>query len=94
MHNLSFLKTMASLKGQGNFTRFDKQMEVIGANLLTIDPNNPYVNFYLANYFDSKDSVDSSSKYYNKILQAKNFNKNWYTTAAEKWVKENKKKND
>jgi CubicO group peptidase (beta-lactamase class C family) len=93
LHNLSFLKTISLVKEQKNFTKFDAEIEKIGTKLLTIDPENPYANYYLANYFSSKGSNEIALKYYEKIIKAKNFSKNWYTFEAEKWIKEYQKKN-
>jgi CubicO group peptidase (beta-lactamase class C family) len=93
LHNLSFLRAISLFKEQKNFTRFDTELEKIGANLLIINPENPYANYYLANYFSSKGSNEIALKYYEKIINAKNFSKNWYTSEAEKWIKEYKKTN-
>lgn len=94
MHNLIILKALALQKRKSNFTNFDNQIENIGTKLVTIDPENPYANFYLATYYQSRDSVDYTLKFYNRIIKAKNFDKNWYTAAAENWVKENEKNID
>jgi CubicO group peptidase (beta-lactamase class C family) len=93
LHNLSFLKTFALFKEQKNFTKFDAELEKIGSKLLTIDKDNPYANYYLANYFSSNSSNDIALKFYEKIINAKNFSRNWYTSGAENWIKEYQKKN-
>lgn len=92
LHNLSFLKAISSVKKQENFTKFDSELEKIAINLLTADSKNPYANYYLATYFSSKGANDIALKYYEKIINANNFSKNWYTSEAENWIKENQKK--
>ena len=90
MHNLSFLKVIALHREQVDFTDFDKPLKRIGLRLLAIDKHNPYANYYLANYYKGKDIADSTLIFYNRIVNADNFSKNWYTTAAENWIKEHK----
>lgn len=87
MHNLSFLKEIALHREQVDFTNFDKQLKGIGLQLVAIDTDNPYANYYLANYYLSKNNIDSTQIFYNGIINARNFSKNWYTTEAENWVK-------
>lgn len=87
MHNLSFLKGIAFHREQVDFTDFDKQLKGIGLQLVTIDKYNPYANYYLANYYLSKGNSDSTRVFYNRIINARNFSKNWYTSEAENWVK-------
>lgn len=87
LHNLSFLKAISLIKEQKNFMKFDVELEKIGMKLLKIDSENPYANYYLATYFSSKGANDIALKYYEKIVNAKNFSKNWYTSEAENWIK-------
>lgn len=89
MHNLSFLKDLASQRGQGDFVGFDKQLSGIGLKMVSLDPDNPYANFYLANYYLSKSDADSARIFYEQIVNAPNFTKNWYTIEAQNWLKEN-----
>lgn len=91
MHNLSFLKTVARYKENKDFTKFDAILEKIGTKLLLVDNENPYANYYMADYYGNKGSNEFALVYYNKILSAKNFSRHWYTTQAENWVKANKK---
>jgi CubicO group peptidase (beta-lactamase class C family) len=93
MHNLSFLKAIALHRGQADFTNFDKQLKGIGLQLITIDNDNPYANYYLANYYLSKGNSDSTRIFYNRIINARNFSKNWYTTVAQNWIKAQANKN-
>jgi len=86
MHNLSFLKAVALNKEQRDFTDFDKELKDVGLQLISQDGDNPYANYYLANYYQQKDA-DSALLFYNKIINASNFSKNWYTTEAENWIK-------
>lgn len=91
MHNLSFLKAIALHRGQADFNSFNKQLEGIGLQLLEIDRDNPYANYYMANYYLSKNNLDSTQIFYKRIIKAHNFSNNWYTTEALNWIKENTK---
>ncbi len=93
MHNISFLKAIALHKEQSNFSDFDIQLRDIGFQLIAADSNNPYANYYLANYYLSKGNLDSTRIFYNRIIDSHNFSKNWYTTAAQNWIKEQTIKN-
>jgi len=90
LNNLSFLKTVALLKKNENLFIFDPAIEMIGAKLLSIDDDNPYANYYLANYYSNAGSMDSASKFCYKIMNAKNFSENWYTSEAENWIQDNR----
>ena len=92
LHNLSFLKTIAAFKKHQPFTKFDSALEKIALKLLTMDNDNPYANYYLANYYSTNGSNELASKFYKKIINAKNFSENWYTSEAENWIKEHKNK--
>ena len=94
MHNLNILKSMDSFRGKGEFSEFDKQFIDIGKSLLKIDPYNPYANYYMANFYQSEGTLDSTSYYFNQIVNAKNFESWWYTMEAEKWITNNKKAAD
>lgn len=91
MHNLNMLKFMDSFRGKGEFSEFDHQFLDIGKSLLNIDQHNPYANYYMANFYESKGMIDSTSYYFNQIVNAKNFSPWWYTMEAEKWITNNKK---
>jgi hypothetical protein len=86
LHNLSFLKEIDMHREEKDFTDYDMQIRRISAKLLSVDPDNPYANSYLASYYQKKGNIDSTQFYYNKIIRAKNFARNWYTTQAENWV--------
>jgi CubicO group peptidase (beta-lactamase class C family) len=90
MHNLSFLKGIALQREQVDFTDFDNQLREIGLQLVSIDNDNPYANYYLANYYIGKKQTDSARLFYKRIVNAKNFSRNWYTLEAEKWINETK----
>ena len=94
LHNLSFLKTIAMHKEKRKFTKFDAELEMIGTKLLAIDNNNPYANYYMADHYSKNGSNELAVKYFSKIVDAKNFSRNWYTTEAEIWLKNQKKKSD
>ena len=88
MYNLYILKFMDSFRYQLDFTDFDTQLVGIGRKLLTIDKDNPYANYYMANYHQVKGTLDSTSFYYNRIVNAKNFSPWWYTKEAKNWINE------
>jgi len=86
MHNLSFLKAIAFHREQVDFINFDKQLKAIGLHLVVIDTDNPYANYYMANYYLRTSNTDSTRIFYNRLVNARNFSKNWYTSEAENWV--------
>ena len=91
LHNLNFLKTVAFLKKNESFSKFDTTIEKIAAKLLGRDRDNPYANYYAANYYSNKGLTEIANKFYSQIINAKNFSRNWYTSEAENWLKENRK---
>lgn len=90
LHNLSFLKAVAFYMDLGEFNQFDEQMEKIGKKLLDETPDNPYLHSYFGTYFDRKGAKERAKFHYESIVNAKNFSRNWYSSEAEKWLKENK----
>lgn len=88
LFNLQFHKVIAEMRDQPEFTEFDLEYSMIGNTLLSIDRNNPYANYYMANYFQSKNNIDSTAYFYNKIVNAKNFSSWWYTNEAKQWIKD------
>ncbi len=87
LHNLMFLKEVAIQKDQPGFNDYDQAIQDISAKLLRADPNNPYANYYLARHYEIKNMADSATLYYRRIVDAKNFDKNWYTRVAEAWLR-------
>ena len=92
LHNLNMLKSMDLFRGKGDYTEFDEQLVAIGKSLLNTDPFNPYANYYMANYYDSKGIIDSTAYHFKQITSAKNFSSWWYTKEAEQWVMQNEKR--
>ena len=90
LHNLSFLKAVAFYMDLGEFNQFDEQMEKIGKKLLDETPDNPYLHSYFGTYFDRKGDRERAKFHYESIVNAKNFSRNWYSSEAEHWLKENK----
>lgn len=86
LFNLQFLKSIASMREQPEFTAFDTEYKKIGAQLLSIDPHNPYANYYMANYYQIKNNIDSTTYFYKKIIDAENFSPWWYTNEARQWL--------
>ena len=87
LHNLTFLKDVAFYRDLDEFTSFDEHIEKIGSKLLKEDSENPYVNMYLGTFYDRKGNSEKAKYYFDQILNAKNFSRNWYTTEAESWLK-------
>ena len=75
-------------KEQKEFNDFDTEIEKIGTTLLAIDSANPYANYYMADYYAGKGINDKARKHYEAIINAKNFSRNWYTSEAENWLKQ------
>ncbi|RNC86370.1 MAG: class A beta-lactamase-related serine hydrolase [Winogradskyella sp.] len=89
LHNLSFLKDVAFYMELGEFNEFDEHIEKIGKMLLVKAPNNPYVNSYLGTFYARNGNKEKAKYYFNTIVNAKNFSKNWYTNEAQQWLSEN-----
>ena len=89
LHNLSFLKDIAFYMELGDFNDFDSQIIAIGEKLLNEHPKNPYVNIYLGTFYDRNGEKDKAKYYFENIVNAKNFSKNWYTAEAANWLKAN-----
>ncbi len=90
LHNLSFLKEVALHKDLGTFNEFDPQIEAIGKMLLQKDADNPYANYYLGGFYDKKGDTVQAKTHYERIINAKNFSRNWYTAEAQNWLDTNK----
>jgi CubicO group peptidase (beta-lactamase class C family) len=87
LHNLFFLRQLSVSNKASNYEEFNEVFEAIARKLVGKDPNNPYVNFYLGTYFSDKDDRTKASEHFRRIVNAKNFARNWYTIEAEKWLK-------
>lgn len=86
IHNMVILKDASLQRTNTVINDFDKQIEHMGRKLLATDEYNPYANFYMAYYFQGKNKMDSTRKYYEKIINAPNFSRNWYSISAEEWI--------
>ena len=86
LFNLQFIKAIGAMRGNPEITDFDHQYLSIANKLLSIDGDDPYVNYYMANYHQIKNNRDSTSYYYSKIVNAKNFSPWWYTNEAKRWL--------
>jgi CubicO group peptidase (beta-lactamase class C family) len=82
LHNIAFLKDIAFYKELGEFSKFDQEIETLGAELLKVDTQNPYANVYLGNYYLRKGDNEKARVYLEKIVNAKNFSRFWYTNEA------------
>ncbi len=90
LHNLVFLKDVTFYMDLGEFNEFDTQIVAIGKKLLNEEPQNPYVNSYMATYYVRKGNTEKAKYFFENIVNAKNFSKNWYTHEAEIWLKDHK----
>ncbi|GAB5399263.1 MAG: hypothetical protein Aureis2KO_08480 [Aureisphaera sp.] len=88
LHNLTFLKDVAFYMDLGEFSDFDTEIESIGELLLTREPNNPYVHFYLGTYYARKGNNEKGIYHFERIVSAENFSQNWYTKEAQNWLNE------
>ncbi|WP_299765514.1 serine hydrolase domain-containing protein [uncultured Dokdonia sp.] len=86
LFNLQFHKTIASMREEPEFTAFDTEYKKIGSQLLSIDTHNPYANYYMANYYQTKNNIDSTTYFYKKVVDADNFSPWWYTQEAQQWL--------
>ena len=79
MHNLAFL---FAFSGKTDFT---EKMVALGQHLLETYPENSYVNYYLGAYFDTTGDLERASQHFRTILDAENYDRNWYTEDAEQF---------
>ncbi|NME72430.1 serine hydrolase domain-containing protein [Flammeovirga aprica] len=86
LHTLSFLKDVAFYRELGEFNDFDLQLEKIGKMISSKDPNNPYANIYLGTFYDRKGNKEKAKYYFERIVQAPNFSRFWYTNEAQQWL--------
>jgi len=73
LFNLQLLKFMDAMRKQQDFTDYDIYYKNIATSLFSIDMNNPYANYYMGNYYQMKEIEDSTSFYYKRIVNAKNW---------------------
>lgn len=83
LHNLSFLKEVAFHRDLGAFNDFDTQLVSLGEKLLEQDADNPYANYYLGGFYDKAGEPQKAAHYFQRIVDAENFSKNWYTLEAQ-----------
>ncbi len=86
LFNLQLLKFMDMMRDKPDFTAFDEAFEKIGNKLLTIDQDNPYANYYMGNYYQTKNQINRTTFYFSNIISAKNFSPWWYTQEAQDWL--------
>ena len=89
LHTLTFIKEAVFFSGLGDFNDFDIQIENIGEKLLQNEPNNPYANVYLGSYYARKGINEKARFYFERIVNARNFDTNWYTREARNWLNQN-----
>ncbi|XLS28908.1 serine hydrolase domain-containing protein [Flavobacteriaceae bacterium M23B6Z8] len=87
LHTLIFLKDVAFYRELGPFQKFDHLIEEIGQMLLQRDTHNPYLNAYMGNYYDRNDQPEKARVYFKKLVNTRNFSKNWYTNEAKQWLR-------
>lgn len=92
LHNLSFIKEVAFHMNLGEINNFDSHIEAIANTLLKEDPQNPYVHYYIGNYYDKKGNLEQASIHFKAIINASNFSKWWYTKEAEDWLENHSRK--
>ncbi|MEO0572095.1 MAG: serine hydrolase domain-containing protein [Bacteroidota bacterium] len=88
LHTLTFLKSVHFYKELGAYPEFDEQIENISKVLLAEDPNNPYVNVYMGEYYSDKGSIKAAKPFFERIVHADNFSPFWYTSTAKQWLQE------
>ncbi|MEO0776579.1 MAG: serine hydrolase [Bacteroidota bacterium] len=86
LHLFSFLKSAAAHLDLGPFDRFDAQLEKLAQQLLTKDPDNPYVHYYLGSYAVQKGDSLGAQQYFKHLLDLPNFTEHWYTREAKAWL--------
>jgi len=86
LHTVTFIKSVHFHKELGPFEEFDPQIEAIATQLLTKDPNNPYVHVYMGLYYDRKGNMEKARVHFENIAKAQNFSPFWYTAEAKNWL--------
>lgn len=86
LHTMSFLKSVAFYRDLGEFTVFDSNIERIAEKLLEKDSQNPYINSYMGTFYYRKGNTEKAKHYFENIVNAENFSKNWYTIEAQNWL--------
>ena len=89
LHNLSFLKSVAFHKELGPFQKFDSELELLGNTLLKKVPNDPYVLFYMGNFYDGKGITEKAKVCFETLAGLENFSPHWYTEEARNWLEQN-----
>lgn len=80
--NQSLMQLLSILTTEANFDEFDEPIEKLGIKLLQEYEYDPYVNVYLASYYQQKGNKEQALDYYQKIVEPQNFGDFWYTVEA------------
>ncbi|MEM1337408.1 MAG: serine hydrolase domain-containing protein [Bacteroidota bacterium] len=88
LHTLTFIKSVHFHRELGPFNAFDPQIEAIGNQLLSQDPDNPYAHVYLGEYFDGQGEPEKARFHFEALAKAENFSPFWYTATAKQWLAE------
>jgi hypothetical protein len=87
LFSISGLYLLYTLKLKTRTNSFDKIIEKVSKKLLKEDEQNPYVHFYLGNYYDLNGNTDKTRYHFNLLKNLPNFDRNWYTEEAENYFK-------
>lgn len=90
-NNLSLMHALImNLDTEKTFHYKDFYYEVLintGKKLLEECPENPYANFYMAEYHASQGKEEKALSYFETIADAKNFERFWYTNEALNFIR-------
>jgi hypothetical protein len=84
-NSLKKLYLFYTLKLKTKSHLFDKDIEKIGKKLQQKEVNNPYLHFYLGNYYDMRGNNEKATQHFRLLMNLPNFDRNWYTEEAENY---------
>ncbi|MEM7514639.1 MAG: serine hydrolase domain-containing protein, partial [Bacteroidota bacterium] len=80
--NISTLHLLMTLSGPGDNPIFQETMLNLGNHLLQEQPENPYINIYMAFFYQGQGKAAKAISYFQTIADAENYRPFWYTIEA------------
>ncbi|MEM8896639.1 MAG: serine hydrolase domain-containing protein [Bacteroidota bacterium] len=80
--NISTLHLLMGLSGSRADPIFQENMLSLGNHLLQEQPKNPYINIYMAFFYQGQGKTSDAIPYFQTIADAENYRPFWYTLEA------------
>ena len=80
--NISTLHLLMTLSGSGEAPILTESFLSLGNHLLNEQPQNPYVNIYMAFFYQGQGKVAEAIPYFQTVAEAENYRPFWYTIEA------------